>query len=350
MKLSEFDYELPAEAIAQEPCRPRDACRLMVLDPGEDRPGHHSFRDLPQLLRPGDLLVCNDTQVIPARLAGRKPTGGAVEVFLLEPDAGGSGREDWTCLLRASRKPAKGAVLQLGGSLTARIMDRNDDLWTVRLEHPSGDPMSEVFRTGTMPLPPYIFREEVDPREKQDREDYQTVYARRPGAVAAPTAGLHFTPELLHAIEEAGIRTAWVTLHVGIGTFQPVRAERIEDHVMHSERFRIPAAAAEEIRRTRREGGRVVAVGTTVVRTLEGSAEEGGCVRAGSGECGLFIRPGYRFRVVDAILTNFHLPRSTLLMMISAFAGREKVLDAYRIAVESGYRFYSYGDAMLMSR
>jgi S-adenosylmethionine:tRNA ribosyltransferase-isomerase len=348
VKVSDFDYDLPAEAIAQQPCRPRDASRLMAVSGRNAPPSHHRFRDLPGLLRPGDLLVFNDTRVIPARLTGRKPTGGGVELFLLRPAGENRAGEEWNCLIRSSRKPAMGTVLQMGQSLEARILAREGETWRVLLEHPAERPTDVVSRIGTMPLPPYIRRGENDPRQSDDRRDYQTVYAREPGAVAAPTAGLHFTRRLLGEIEAAGVRTARVTLHVGIGTFQPVRVEDARDHVMHSERYEVPAAAAEAVARTRSAGGRIVAVGTTVVRTLEGTADGSGGIGAGSGECDLFIRPGYRFRVVDAMITNFHLPRSTLLMMVSAFAGRKRMLKAYRVALEAGYRFYSYGDAMLL--
>jgi S-adenosylmethionine:tRNA ribosyltransferase-isomerase len=336
---SDFDYDLPASSIAQEPA-PRGESRLLVLDrTGPER--HARVRDLPRLLRPGDLLVLNDTRVIPARLYGRSAGGGKMEILLVEP----LGEREWDALVKPGRRARPGARFEIGEGLTAEVVDKREDgRHRLRFSEPV-EPHLE--RLGHIPLPPYIHR----PDTPEDRERYQTVYARRPGAVAAPTAGLHFTSGLLREIETAGIEIARVTLHVGIGTFKPVSAERIEEHRMERERYEIGEETAEAIRRARAAGRRIVAVGTTVVRTLEGAAVAGGGeARAGSGATDLFITPGFPFQVVDALLTNFHLPRSTLLMLVSAFAGRERVLAAYEEAIRDGYRFYSYGDAMLLER
>jgi S-adenosylmethionine:tRNA ribosyltransferase-isomerase len=342
---SDFDYDLPASSIAQEPA-PRGESRLLVLDrTGPER--HARVRDLPRLLRPGDLLVLNDTRVIPARLYGRSAGGGKMEILLIEPLA----EREWDALVKPGRRARPGARFEIGEGLLAEVIDKREDgRYRLRFSEPV-EPHLE--RLGHIPLPPYIHR----PDTPEDRERYQTVYARRPGAVAAPTAGLHFTSELLREIAEAGVEIARVTLHVGIGTFKPVSAERIAEHRMERERYEIGEETAEAIRRARAAGRRIVAVGTTVVRTLEGAAVAGGGeVRAGSGATDLFIypdspdSPGFRFQVVDALLTNFHLPRSTLLMLVSAFAGRERVLAAYEEAIREGYRFYSYGDAMLLER
>lgn len=344
MKVSEFDYRLPDELIAQEPAERRDDSRLLVLDRATGGLAHHAFRDLPDLLQPGDLVVVNDTEVRPARLWGRKPTGGRVEVLLLEPV---SESGDWRGLVRASRSPAVGTSIQLDDDAAVDVVARDGDQWILRLRDRRGAPEAILDRLGVMPLPPYIRREERDPRDALDRRRYQTVFATHPGAVAAPTAGLHFTPEVLEALDRQEIARATVTLHVGIGTFMPIRSATVEEHRMHAERFRVPEATALAVDAARARGGRVVAVGTTVVRSLEASAE-GDRVRPGTGSCDLFIYPGYRFRVVDAMITNFHLPKSTLVMLVSAFAGREPLLAAYREAVKNRYRFYSYGDAMLL--
>lgn len=342
MLTRDFDFDLPDDRIAQQPA-PRGESRLLVMD--ADGPARHRHvRDLPELLAPGDLLVVNDTRVIPARLFGRRRDGGGrVEIFLVER----RGEREWDALTRPGKKTRPGTGVDLAPGLTAEVTGRGDGgLHRVRFSEPV-EPWLE--RIGHVPLPPYVKR----PDEAADRERYQTVYATHPGAVAAPTAGLHFTPEILARLEERGIGVARVTLHVGIGTFKPVTAELVHEHVMDPERYEVPAATAAAIERLREGGtGRLVAVGTTVVRTLEAAArdEPPGTVAPGAGSTDLFITPGYRFRVVDVLLTNFHLPRSTLLMLISAFAGRERVLSAYREAVEEGYRFYSYGDAMLAER
>lgn len=339
MLTSDFDFDLPPASIAQEPA-PRGESRLLVLDrTGPER--HSRVRDLPRLLRPGDLLVLNDTRVIPARLYGRSAGGGKMEILLVEP----LGENEWDALVKPGRRARPGARFEIGEGLTAEVVEKREDgRYLLRFSEPV-EPHLE--RLGHIPLPPYIHR----PDAPEDRERYQTVYASRPGAVAAPTAGLHFTSALLREIEEAGVEIARVTLHVGIGTFKPVSAERIEEHRMERERYEIGAETAEAIRRARESGRRIVAVGTTVVRTLEGAARAGGGeARAGSGSTDLFITPGFQFQVADALLTNFHLPRSTLLMLVSAFAGRERVLAAYAEAIREGYRFYSYGDAMLVER
>lgn len=333
MLTRDFDYDLPAGSIAQE-AAPRGESRLLVLDRmGPDR--HARVRDLPRLLRPGDLLVLNDTRVIPARLFGRSAGGGRMEILLVER----LGEREWEALVKPGKRARLGARIEFDEAISAEVVGKGEDRYRLRFSEPV-EPHLE--RLGHIPLPPYIHR----PDTAEDRERYQTVYAKTPGAIAAPTAGLHFTEALLREIEEAGVGITRVTLHVGIGTFKPVSAERIEEHRMDRERYEISEEAAEAIRRA----DRVVAVGTTVVRTLESAATGTGGVRAGSGSTELFITPGFRFQVVDALLTNFHLPRSTLLMLVSAFAGRERVLAAYEEAVREGYRFYSYGDAMFAER
>jgi S-adenosylmethionine:tRNA ribosyltransferase-isomerase len=348
VKLSDFDYVLPDELVAQEPAERRDDSRLLVLDRETGGLEHRAFRDLPDLLHPGDLVVVNDTRVLPARLWGRKATGGRVEILLLEPLSEAPEGGEWRGLVRASRNPAVGTSILLDDDATVDVVAREGAQWILRLRDRRGPPERVLDRLGVMPLPPYIRRDERDPRDPLDRRRYQTVFAKHPGAVAAPTAGLHFTPEVLEALDRREIARATVTLHVGIGTFLPVRSETVEEHHMHAERFRIREATASAVEAARERGGRVVAVGTTVVRCLEANAE-GDRVRPGNGDCDLFIYPGFRFRVVDAMITNFHLPKSTLVMLVSAFAGREPVLAAYREAVKERYRFYSYGDAMLVS-
>lgn len=345
MRTSDFDYELPPDRIAQTPIEPRDAARLMVLRRDRDEIEHRRVRDLPDLLSPGDLLVVNDTRVIPARVFGRKARGGgAVELLLLEEVGAG----EWDVLLRARRRPRPGDAVELPGGATATMLAEGElGRARVRLETPA--PIFEwLERAGVPPLPPYIRRARGDARQAADRERYQTIYAARPGSVAAPTAGLHFTPELFDRLAARGIGRVAVTLHVGLGTFRPVTTENPEEHRMESERYEVSAEAAARINAARAAGGRIVAVGSTSVRTLETVADENGRARAATGRADLFIRPGHRFRLVDAMMTNFHLPRSTLIMMVAAFAGRERVLAAYRTAIAEGYRFYSYGDAMLI--
>jgi S-adenosylmethionine:tRNA ribosyltransferase-isomerase len=341
-----FDFELPSELIAQQPSRERDEARLMRLDRVTGARTHHRVGDLPDLLVPGDLLVVNDTAVIPARLFGeRVPTGGAVECLLLERLDG----DEWDALVHPGQKlrvgerirfDANGRVLHGEIIRRASFGRRTVGLWTE-----DGQTVdSTIDAIGHVPLPPYIKRAD----REDDRERYQTVYARHRGSVAAPTAGLHFTPAMLARLRARGVEIAPITLHVGYGTFKPVRVERVEDHAVDAETFSIDEAAADAIRRARAAGRRVVAVGTTTTRALEGVAKANGEIVAASGRTDLFIYPGFTFRAIDGLLTNFHLPRSSLLMLVSAFAGRERVLDAYGEAVAAGYRFYSYGDAMLI--
>lgn len=341
MRLDDFDYRLPSELIAQEPASRRDAARLMTVDRQSGAIGETLFSGLADLFAPGDLLVLNDTRVIPARLLGRKESGGRIEVFLVRRLAGPG--ESWRCLIKASKSPRPGGRILLAGGMTATVTGRDDDLWEVAFS-PAGEFAGWLERHGAMPLPPYIRREAA----ATDRDRYQTVFARTPGAVAAPTAGLHMTPELLAALHARGVEVAPVTLHVGLGTFLPVRTEDIAEHRMHREEYSIPAATAAAIERRKREGGRVVALGTTTTRALEQAARADGTVHDGAGEADIFIRPGYRFRVVDALITNFHLPKSTLLMLVAAFAGKELLFRAYAEAVERRFRFYSYGDAMMI--
>jgi S-adenosylmethionine:tRNA ribosyltransferase-isomerase len=346
LRTDDFDYPLPQELIAQEPPPSREDARLLVLPRAGGAVEHRGIADLPDLLRPGDLLVVNDTRVIPARLFARRTTGGRVEVFLLAPAAAAG---TWTALVRAGGSLRPGEDLEVEGAGDAvRLVERTGPgTWLVRAR--DGDLAALMERAGRMPLPPYIRRADADVRDTIDRERYQTVFARAPGAVAAPTAGLHLTPALFDRLAARGIGRAFVTLHVGMGTFKPIETDSVEAHVMHEERYEVPADTALAIARTRAAGGRVVAVGTTSVRTLESAAGDDGVPAVGPGATSLFISPGYRFRAVDALLTHFHLPRSTLLVLVSAFAGRERVLAAYREAAEKRYRFYSYGDAMLLA-
>ncbi len=340
MRTSDFDYHLPEELVAQEP-GPRGASRMLVLERATGVVDHRAVRELPELLREGDLLVVNDTRVMAARVAARRRTGRRFELLMLEPDFSG---DRWQALVRPSSRVRAGERLLLpDGGEAVPLEALGEGRWRLELR-PALDP-ERLDRIGSVPLPPYIRREPTE----DDRERYQTVYAARPGAVAAPTAGLHFTPAVLDALRGRGVETARLTLHVGIGTFRPVSAELVSDHVMHAERYEIAAETAAAVAAARRDGRRVVAVGTTSVRALEGSAAaSGGDVVPGWASTDLFITPGFRFKVVDALLTNFHLPRSTLLMLVSAFAGREPVLAAYREAVAQRYRFFSYGDAMLI--
>ena len=339
MKKSDFYYELPEELIAQTPLEKRDASRLLVLDRNTGAIEHKHFYDLPTFLQEGDCLVLNDSRVLPARLLGTRSTGGAVEVVLLRDL--GDGR--WECLTRPGKKTRPGAELSFGdGVLTATVVDAIEDGNKILQFHYDGIFLEHLERLGKMPLPPYI-KEEL-----QDSERYQTVYSRQLGSAAAPTAGLHFTPELLEEIRQKGVKVCYVTLHVGLGTFRPVKAEDIQDHVMHSEYCEIPEETAKIINETRQHGGRVVAVGTTTCRTLESFAAEDGTVKKSGGWTDIFIYPGYRFKCVDALVTNFHLPESTLVMLVSALAGRETILHAYKVAVAERYRFFSFGDAMFI--
>ncbi|MGH8496837.1 MAG: tRNA preQ1(34) S-adenosylmethionine ribosyltransferase-isomerase QueA [Gammaproteobacteria bacterium] len=336
MRRADFNYDLPAHLIAQEPCAERRASRLLCLDGATGRIDDRRFADLPTLLDAGDLLVLNDTRVIPARLFARKPTGGRVEILLERL------LDERRALvhLRPAKNLAIGMALHLPDDAAAVFHARHEELAELELDRPW---QGFLEKHGHVPLPPYIRRADVP----ADRDRYQTVYARSPGAVAAPTAGLHFDATMLEELEQSGVRISHVTLHVGAGTFQPVRVEDVREHRMHGERMIVDADVCAAVKQARASGGRVIAVGTTVARSLE-TAARGGEIAPFGGETRLFIYPGFRFRVVDALLTNFHLPESTLLMLVAAFAGREHVLDAYRHAVGQGYRFFSYGDAMFV--
>lgn len=343
MHISDFDYELPKGAIAQEPAPERDASRLMRLDRNTGRTSHHVFRELPDLLRPHDLLILNRSRVFPARLLGRRPTGGAAEVFLLRD----LGQDRWEAFVHPGRRLRPGDLVRVDDALTVVIESYGrgeDHRRLVTLRAGGGDVPSALAAAGHIPLPPYVQR----PDTEEDRVRYQTVYAREPGSVAAPTAGLHFTEALLQRLRERGFRTADIVLHVGPGTFKPVAVDDVSQHKVEPEPFFVPEETVQAVAETRARGGRVVAVGTTATRTLETVAGEGGAIRAGAGETSLVIVPGFRFRVVDALLTNFHLPRSSLLLLVAAFAGRERILAAYAEALHLGYRVYSYGDAMLL--
>ncbi|MGA9422919.1 MAG: tRNA preQ1(34) S-adenosylmethionine ribosyltransferase-isomerase QueA [Rhodanobacteraceae bacterium] len=338
MKKSDFHYDLPPDLIAQTPLPERSASRLLVLDARSKCRQDRQFRELPELLRAGDLLVFNDTRVLPARLFGRKETDGAVEILIERI----TGTRTAIAQLGVSKKPRAGSSIVLDDGSRMRVVSRDGAFYELRFE--CAEPLEKLLlRIGHVPLPPYITRAD----DATDSERYQTVFARKSGAVAAPTAGLHFDQTLLDRLRERGVESGYVTLHVGAGTFQPVRAERIEDHAMHREWLNVGADLVGKIRRTRERGGRVVAVGTTVVRALESSLLDGD-VAPFAGETQIFIFPGYTITSVDALITNFHLPESTLLMLVSAFAGRELVLAAYRHAVGQRYRFFSYGDAMLV--
>jgi len=363
MRTDEFDYELPAELIAQSPAEKRDQSRMMVLHRESGEIEHRRFSDLPDYLASPDLLVLNDTRVIPARLFATKTRegtgGGKVEFLLLEelpwngePPEQGVFVARWSALMRCRRRPKPGESVRLNDGATDLTIEEDLGEGKVVLRAKGPRPFLEaVAEVGIPPLPPYIHRKEASEEQRaRDILRYQTIYAARPGAVAAPTAGLHFTPEVFAALEAKGVKKAFVTLHVGIGTFRPVTAENVEDHRMEEERWTLPAATAEAMAKARAAGGRVVAVGSTTVRTLETAAAEQGAAfpREGAGRTGIFIRPPYAFRATDAMLTNFHLPKSTLIMMVSALAGKDLVLRAYREAVEAKYRFYSYGDCMLI--
>ncbi len=340
MRLSDFDYNLPEELIAQRPLEPRNASRLMVLDPARRTITNEHFFDLRKFLRAGDTLIFNDTRVIPARLLGRKSTGARVEIFLLRRlDA-----VTWETLVKPGRKIAEGTEIAFGDELSCKVVGRTDFGGRVVQFEFSGVFEEVLDRLGETPLPPYI-HEKLD-----DSERYQTVYNRERGSAAAPTAGLHFTAEQMRDLAAFGVNLGFVTLHVGLGTFRPVQVETIEQHEMHEEYFSIPQATADLIRETKLRGGRVIAVGTTSIRTLEAAALDKSSVAVGSSSTKIFIYPGYEFKIVDALITNFHLPKSTLLMLVSAFAGREFILQAYAEAVAERYRFFSFGDAMFITR
>ena len=340
MKTHDFWYDLPEELIAQTPLERRDSSRLMVMDRNTGALEHRHFYDIVSYLNPGDCLVMNDSRVLPARLLGHRPTGGAVEVLLLRDLGGGQ----WECLVKPGRKMQQGQEVTFGdGSLTARVLQVLDDGNRIVQFDYEGIFLEVLERLGKMPLPPYI-KEEL-----QDQERYQTVYAKQSGSAAAPTAGLHFTQELLQKIRAKGVREAFVTLHVGLGTFRPVKAEEITQHQMHQELCMMGEETARILNETRASGGRIFCVGTTSCRTLESLVHEDGSFSAGSRWTDIFIYPGYRFRAMDGLITNFHLPESTLVMLVSAFSSREFILNAYREAVKERYRFFSFGDAMLIA-
>ncbi|MGQ0507279.1 MAG: tRNA preQ1(34) S-adenosylmethionine ribosyltransferase-isomerase QueA [Myxococcaceae bacterium] len=358
MRLSDFDFELPPAQIAQAPSAKRGGSRLLVVDRSTGALQHKTFSVLPDLLRAGDLLVVNDTRVVPARLLGQKAgTGGKVELLVVRPASqvetgaafdGDAGALDWICLGQASKGIKAGTELSLAEGLSATVQEPlGGGEYRVRFYSRKGTSFAQILeRAGRLPLPPYITR----PPTAEDAGRYQTVYARAAGSVAAPTAGLHFTPELLAELENKGVRRAELTLDVGPGTFLPIRGDDVSAHVMHPERYRVPAQTARAVNEAHAQGRRVIAVGTTVVRTLEAATDaESGQLRAGEGETRLFISPGFRFRQVAALLTNFHLPKSTLVILVSAFLGRDRTLATYREAVAEGYRFFSYGDAMFIS-
>jgi S-adenosylmethionine:tRNA ribosyltransferase-isomerase len=345
LNLSEFDYTLPPALIAQHPASPRDSARMLVLHRSDGRLNHRVFRDLAHYLTPRDVLVLNDTRVIPARLRGRKASGGAVEVLLLRPvtaSGGGARDERWETLVRPGRRVRRGAVLRFGAGLSGTVVEsRPDGVRVVAFSSPRGV-LAAAREIGAAPLPPYIHAPLRDP------EEYQTVYAAADGAVAAPTAGLHFTPALLHEIETWGVAVVVLTLHIGLGTFRRVISEDVTAHRMDAEWYRLTPEAAECVNARRAAGGRVVAVGTSSVRALETAADPAGRLRPGEGWSEVFIYPGYRFLVTDALVTNFHLPKTTLLMLVSALAGRDAIHRAYAEAIRERYRFYSFGDAMLI--
>ena len=340
MLLTDFDYELPEELIAQMPIEPRDASRLMVIDPVEKTIRHRRFFELQEFLSPGDTLIFNDTRVIPARLIGRKePTGAHIEVLLLRRIEG----DTWETLVKPGKKAMRGATINFGNELSCEVTGHTDFGGRFVTFHYQGIFEEILDRLGETPLPPYIHE------KLKDRERYQTVYNRESGSAAAPTAGLHFTPEQMENLKQEGINLGFLTLHVGLGTFRPVKEARIENHVMHSEYYSIGAETAELILKTKAAGHKVVAVGTTSIRTLESAAVGKNEIYKKSGETNIFIYPGYEFKIVDAVITNFHLPKSTLIMLISAFAGREFTLRAYGEAVKKRYRFFSFGDAMMIT-
>ena len=339
MNISDFDYELPEERIAQTPIEPRDASRLMVLDPQAQIIAHHHFYELDNFLQCGDVLIFNDTRVIPARLIGaRKDTGGKVEIFLLRQIE----KNQWEVLVKPGKRVRLGALISFGDELSCEVVGHTDFGGRVVRFSYEGVFEEILDRLGNMPLPPYIHE------MLNDQERYQTIYSREKGSAAAPTAGLHFTGKLMQRLSDKGVIFGFVTLHVGLGTFRPVHTEVIEDHVMHREFYSVSRETAALIHAAKQEGRRVVAVGTTSILTLEAASAKTGILESGSGWTDIFIYPGYHFHVVDAVITNFHLPKSTLIMLISAFAGRTFTLDAYRTAVREAYRFFSFGDAMLI--
>jgi S-adenosylmethionine:tRNA ribosyltransferase-isomerase len=349
MKLKEFDYLLPRELIAQEPLKERDSSRLMVLNRQKLTIEHSSFSKLPKYITRGDLLVANDTRVIPARLYGKKQTGGRAEVLLLRfLEYEGAGAQTWECLINSRRKLKPHTELSFSPVLRGEVLEAaGGGRWRMKFCY-QGSFAAALNAAGKTPLPPYISRGDHEIPEELDRERYQTVYAACDGAVAAPTAGLHFTQALIDEISTAGAEISFITLHVGLGTFQPIREENIENHRMHEEFYHLGPEAAERINQTRRAGGRIICIGTTAARTIETLAVPDGTVQTGEGFTDLYIYPGYTFKAVDALITNFHLPRSSLLLLVSALAGQELIQKAYAEAIRERYRFYSYGDAMLI--
>jgi len=347
--LNDYDYDLPEERIAQSPVKGRDQSKLLSMDRTTGEIVHHKFLDIYDLLSPSDVLVINNTEVIPARLLGQKETGGKAEVLILDYPGDKKSRIDngeyvCRCLIKSSKRPKNGTTLIFDQQLKANVVNFKAGVYVVKFSY-KGNFEQIIDRIGHVPLPPYIQRND----DKNDRTFYQTVYASQKGAVAAPTAGLHFSLSLMKKLKEKGVKIVALTLHVGYGTFLPVRVSDIRDHRIHSEWYSISKETADMINESKKKGHRIVAVGTTAVRTLEYAGKENGIVAKGEGSCNLFIYPGYRFKTVDAMLTNFHLPKSTLLMLVSAFSTREKVLNAYKAAIEKQYRFFSYGDAMFMA-
>lgn len=342
MNISEFDYELPLELIAQHPSQKREDCRLLVVHRDNDTVEHKHFYDILDYLKPGDCLVMNDSKVLPARMFGVKEGTGAKIEFLLSKRKEG---DIWETIVRPGKRLHPGAIVSFGdGKLRAEILDYGPDGTRIVKFMYDGVFLEILEEIGRMPLPPYIERE----TEFEDKDRYQTVYCREEGSVAAPTAGLHFTEEILEKAKAKGVKLAFVTLHVGIGTFRPVKCEVVEEHKMHFEEYTVSQEAADIINQTNAEGGRIISVGTTSTRTLESASDENGVVKAGSGSTGIFIYPGYKYKVVNSLITNFHLPKSTLLMLISALYNRERILDVYKTAVEEKYQFFSYGDAMFI--
>lgn len=339
MLLSEFDYDLPESFIAQTPCEPRDHSKLLILDSQTGRIEHKIFYQLKEYLKPGDTIIFNDTKVIPARLIGTKDeTGAKIEVFLLSRKTG----DEWEALVKPGKKARVGAKINFGEELSCEIIENTDFGGRIVKFHYEGIFEEILDRLGETPLPPYIHE------KLQDKERYQTVYAKERGSAAAPTAGLHFTKEMLTDLKEKGINLGFVTLHVGLGTFRPVNVEKIEEHQMHREYYSLPKETADLINLTKQRGNRVIAIGTTAIRTLESASEKKDFIEAKSGWTDIFIYPGYEFKIVDALVTNFHLPKSTLLMLISAFSGKENIFHAYEEAKKHKYRFFSFGDAMFL--
>ena len=341
MNVSDFYYDLPEELIAQKPADKRDACRLLVIHRSTGQLEHRHFSDILEYLRPGDCLVFNDSRVIPARIFGtRRGTGAKVEFLLSKKIEGNT----WETLVKPGRRCKTGDFIDFEGGLSAEIKGYSEDGTRIAEFICEGSFEETLERIGSMPLPPYITRKS----DESDKENYQNVYAKENGSVACATAGLHWTPELIKKAEEMGVKTAYVTLHVGIGTFRPVKVDKVEDHHMHFESYTVSQEASDTINAAKKAGGRIICVGTTACRTLESASSEDGVLRPGSADTGIFIYPGYRFKITDCMITNFHLPKSTLLMLVSALYDREKMLEAYRTAVAEKYRFFSYGDAMFI--